>query len=436
MPLGEQPDAAVLYCLQRRSGERRDLDEPLVGESRFHHRVATVAVTYSMLMRLFEDEEPVSAQLGDDASTRLIAIEAAQRSRNPSRSIHALIHGRVGCHHDGHGQTMPLRDVKVVGVVRGRDFERPRAECAIDVRIGNDRNGESGDREPYLPTMKRGVTRIRRMHGNRDVAEDRLGARGRHNDRLRRVIGHDVPDVVKRARERFELRLFVGERREAARTPVDDAVATIDQTVVVQSHEHLAHRARQLRAERIRCPLPVGTRSDLSQLIEDLSARQLGEGAHALHEGFAADVEPCVTLGCDLFLHHVLRGDSGVVSAGHPERFVAGHAAPADEDVLHGVVQAMPHMQHRGDVRRRNDDGEWIARPTRAHARARVGVEQSRTFPRIVQRGFGFAGIVQRRNLGRREVAGSGTQVCHVERKLATSRCDGLRRPLGGRSVA
>ena len=59
----------------------------------------------------------------------------------------------------------------------------------------------------------------------------------------------------------------------------------------------------------------------------------------------------------ELLLDHHLRGDAGVVGAGEPENFPAVHAGFAGEDVLDGVVEHMPHVQHAGDVGRGDDDG-------------------------------------------------------------------------------
>ena len=62
-----------------------------------------------------------------------------------------------------------------------------------------------------------------------------------------------------------------------------------------------------------------------------------------------------------LFLQRLLdlhlRGDAGVVGAGQPEDFLAVHARLAAEDVLDGVVEHVPHVEHAGDIRRRDDDG-------------------------------------------------------------------------------
>ena len=53
---------------------------------------------------------------------------------------------------------------------------------------------------------------------------------------------------------------------------------------------------------------------------------------------------------------HRLGGDAGVVGARQPEHLLAIHARFAGQDVLDRVVQHMAHVEHAGDVRRRDDD--------------------------------------------------------------------------------
>ncbi len=98
-----------------------------------------------------------------------------------------------------------------------------------------------------------------------------------------------------------------------------------------------------------------------------------------LDELLAAEVVPVCALLGQLALDHVLGGDAGVVGAGHPERVVALHALPADEDVLERVVQRVAHVQDAGDVGRRDDDG--VAAAARFAPRRRTGgfLPRSRT---------------------------------------------------------
>jgi len=51
-----------------------------------------------------------------------------------------------------------------------------------------------------------------------------------------------------------------------------------------------------------------------------------------------------------------------VVGARDPQRGLAEHAVIAGEDVLDGVVERVPQVERAGDVRRRNDHREGLAR--------------------------------------------------------------------------
>ncbi len=58
-----------------------------------------------------------------------------------------------------------------------------------------------------------------------------------------------------------------------------------------------------------------------------------------------------------------LRGDAGVVGAGHPERVEALHPLHANQDVLQRVVQGVAQVQRAGHVGRRNHDRKGLAVP-------------------------------------------------------------------------
>ena len=56
-------------------------------------------------------------------------------------------------------------------------------------------------------------------------------------------------------------------------------------------------------------------------------------------------------------LDHHLGGDAGMVGARLPQHVAPAHALEADENVLNGVVEGMPHMERARHIGRRNDDG-------------------------------------------------------------------------------
>ena len=67
----------------------------------------------------------------------------------------------------------------------------------------------------------------------------------------------------------FALGLLVGERSEATRTPVDDVLTPVDQTLLVQAHEHLTHRPAEARIQRECGAFPVAGGADRLELLED-----------------------------------------------------------------------------------------------------------------------------------------------------------------------
>ena len=50
-----------------------------------------------------------------------------------------------------------------------------------------------------------------------------------------------------------------------------------------------------------------------------------------------------------------------MVGAGLPERVVTAHAVIADQGILQGMLEGMPHMQGAGDIRRWQHDAVAVA---------------------------------------------------------------------------
>ncbi len=90
----------------------------------------------------------------------------------------------------------------------------------------------------------------------------------------------------------------------------------------------------------------------------------------------------------ELFFHHVLGGDSGVVGSGQPEHVEPVHAFIPGEDILQGVVQGMPHVERAGHVGGRDDDGK------RRAGGIFIGPEQVLLFPEGIPFIFYLMGIV------------------------------------------
>ena len=72
----------------------------------------------------------------------------------------------------------------------------------------------------------------------------------------------------------------------------------------------------------------------------------------------------------ELALHHVLRGDAGVVLARQPERRLALHPVPAHERVRERILEPVAEVQLARHVRRGHHDA--VGRLARHDARAEV----------------------------------------------------------------
>ncbi len=238
------------------------------------------------------------------------------------------------------------------------------------------------------------------MNGDGDIAEHRFRASGRDGE-TRVVLRADdrIGDVVQHAHLLAVLGLFVAQRREAARAPVNDPVAAVDEPALVELDERFAYRARQLGRERVRRPVPVGGRTDRAQLAQNLAAGLLDEGNGAFSECRPTEIELGLALGRELLLDDVLGGDPGVVGARNPERLIPDHAAPADGHVLDGGVESVPHVQHGCHIGWGHHDHERVAVAAVAPATLLFGRKNSGLDPALVDGALGLAGVVLRRQV-------------------------------------
>ena len=200
----------------------------------------------------------------------------------------------------------------------------------------------------------------------------------------------------------------------------------------MQAHERLAHRGAQLGTEGVRRSRPVGRAADGAQLLEDHAAGRGDEGTRALDERLASEILTGQPLLGELLLDDVLRRDAGVVRAGHPERLASLHASPPHEHVLHGVVQPVPDVEDRRDVRRGHDErvritfvavGRSRVVATAAADARGVGREAAGLKPAVVDRGLGRRRIVLRGKQPRRGGGLGRLGNGHDPRKLTRGSC-------------
>ena len=291
-------------------------------------------------------------------------------------------------YHDGL-EPVALADFEVEWIVRWGHLHGARAELGVYAFVGHDRNLAVHQRQHHGLADHAGISLVAGVHGNPGVTEHRLGPGRRNGDRsgsVRQRIG----DIGQLARVVLVFDFDVGQRRMAARTPVDDAVGTVDEALVVEVHEDLADGIAETFVEREALPRPVGGVAEAPHLLRDRVAGLGLPHPDLFDEGLAADVVTRQAFFAELTLDHVLGGDACVVRAGEPQGGVPLHAFATGDRVLDRQVEGVAHVEDTGDVRGRDDDAVRLA------VRVDLRLEGSRRLPHLVPARFDLVRLIRR----------------------------------------
>ncbi len=297
-------------------------------------------------------EEALGFEVFENFFARSVAVETCVDGTGFGVHMRGLVH-----HGDG-GQVVTLADCEVVRVVRGGDFDGSGAEIGLDPVVGDDGDFAVRQRQLQHFADEVRVALVERIHGHGDVAEHSLRAGGGDGEEFAGRADDRVANFPELAQLFFVGDFEVGDGGLAARAPVDDVGAAIDEAIFVEADEGFAHGDGKVVVHGEVLAGPVDGVADALHRGEDGAAVVLAPLPDALDKGFATEGLARGALGGELALDEHLRGDSGVVCAGKPEGGFAEHAVPADENVRLGVLEHVPHMQIAGDVGRGQQDGE------------------------------------------------------------------------------
>ena len=208
-----------------------------------------------MRVRLHLDEVALGFQVGDKGVTRFVAIHALVFAAE-------VVDSGVIVHDLDLLKPVALPDKEVVRVVGGRDLHAARTEADLHIVVGDDRDLSADDRQDQRLADKVGVALVVRVDGDGSIAEHRLGAGGGDLDILVAALDRvlDVPEMSCLLAV-FDLR--VGEGGSAVRTPVDDAVAAVDQPFFIEVDEDLLDCAGAAFVHREALARPVAGRAQL-----------------------------------------------------------------------------------------------------------------------------------------------------------------------------
>ena len=233
------------------------------------------------------------------------------------------------------------------------DLEAAGAEIHVYVFILDHRYLAAHQRHYNALPFQVGVFRVVGVDAHRRVAHDRLGARRGHYG-VAVLACYVVAQIVELAVLLFVDHFDVAQSGLGLRIPVDHPLAAVDQSAAVKVDKHLgdALRAQFIHGEG--CPAPVARGAELAQLLQDDAAVLVSPVPCVLQELLAGKIALLDPFLGKLGYHLGLGGYRGMVGAGHPEGVLARHAGAAHQYVLYGVVEHVAHVEHTGDVGRRD----------------------------------------------------------------------------------
>ena len=349
---GVEGDLARVDGVERRPFELVDGHEPLLRQPRLKRGVATVAVHDGVIEVLDVIEQVVLLEPLDDGLAALVAVHAGELAV-------ALNNHRVLIEDIDLRQVVGLTHSIVVRVVSRGDLDKAGAKVGIDVPILKDGDLAVDDRELDGLTHEGGLLGVLRGDGDARVTEHGLGARGGDDDVVLAVnrLGQRVAQVPQVALLVLVLGLVVRDGGSAVGAPVDDALAAVDQTIVVPVAEDLTHGLGVILVHGKALVVKVDGAAHALDLLDDDAAVLVGPIPASVDKLVATDLQAADALALELLVDLGLRGDTGVVGAQHPARGLAAHAGHTDDGVLDGVVGGVTHVELAGHVGRRNGDG-------------------------------------------------------------------------------
>ncbi len=133
----------------------------------------------------------------------------------------------------------------VIRIVGWCYLDRASAELGLDKLIGDYRNLATHNGQPQQLPDHFTVSLVFGIYRHGGIAQHRFRSRGRYGYGTGAVLKR-ITKIIKFALLRLAQNLEIGKHGLIVRTPIDDAIAAINHSIVVQAHERFAHGARKI----------------------------------------------------------------------------------------------------------------------------------------------------------------------------------------------
>ncbi len=145
------------------------------------------------------------------------------------------------------------------------------------------------------------------------------------------------------------------------RIPVNQTIAAIDQTLVIEADKHFFHGRRQpfVHGEAFTCPVDGTTQA--ADLLRDDAAGLFFPLPDFIKKLVATQLSAFDTLAFQTTFDHHLGGNACVVGTHLPEGVAPHHAVVTDQCIHDGILETVTHVQATCDVRGRYHNTVGVA---------------------------------------------------------------------------
>ena len=283
---------------------------------------------------------------------------------------------------------MAASNLEVIGVMCRCNLNAACSEFLVNILIGNNRDLSVCKRKFQHLAYKVLISLILRVYSNCCIAEKCLRTCGCDLNETSFLTYDRIIDVPEKSVLVLMYNLCIRNRSLAYRTPVDDSGTFVNISFLIETDKYLLNSLGTALIHGKTLALPVCGCTQFFQLVDDLSAVLFFPCPGMFHKLVTANLVLVDSLFTKFLCYLNLCSDGCVVCSRLPESLVALHSLETDQDILHGLIQCMAHMQLSGYIGRRHYDCE------RFFVRIYFCMEVSVVHPFFVQTILNTLGII------------------------------------------
>ena len=348
---GIELEFVVHYGRQSEIRKVLHLEEPLHGEFGFNSNASAFGATHliSVGFHLFHESCFLKVLLNLSAHVE---------------TVHAYVHtcgfreGAVVVENVDRREVVLLTEHVVINVVSGSHLEATSTKLYVNIFVLNHGDATAYDGHNDALAFEPFVLGVVGVNTHGCVAHDSFGACCCHNGIATFSVAlNHVTEVVEFGVFFLINNFLVRECGLCSRVPVYHAYATVNQPLIVEVNKHLNDAFRALIVHCEGGTIPVARRTYATQLLKDDTTMFFGPFPSVLQEFFTGKVGLLNAAFCKAVYHLCFGCNRSVVGTRHPTCILTFHACTTYEDVLNGVVEHVPHMEHTSNIGGRNHHG-------------------------------------------------------------------------------